>query len=71
MQVCVKQLKVIASAGDQDTMGDLMKLYKQKFLTKEELTQTLRAHQASNDLMKSKDRDHARVVSNHQRQLNE
>lgn len=60
MQVCVKHLKVVASAGDQDTMGDLMKLYKQKFLTKEELTQTLRAHQTSSNEMKSKDRDEAK-----------
>jgi len=67
----IKHSKVVASAGDKEAMDSLMSAYGYKLLSKEDLAQTLRAHQASNDLMKSKDRDHARVVSNHQRQLNE
>ena len=34
-----------------------MKAYRDKLLTKEDLTQTLRAFQTAKDLMKSKDRD--------------
>lgn len=60
MQVCMKHLKVIASAGDKDSMGDLMRAYKEKLIAKEELTQTLRAHQTSSNEMKSKDRDEAK-----------
>ena len=50
-------LKVAASAGDKHSMDALMKLYKLNELSKEELTQTLRAFQASTNEMKSKDRD--------------
>lgn len=58
----IKHFKVAASAGDQVSMDNLMKLYKDKSLSKEELTQTLRAFQASTNEMKSKDRDEARVL---------
>ena len=53
-QVCIKHLKVIASAGDQVAMDDLMRAYKEKLMAKEELTQTLRSYQASSNEMKSK-----------------
>lgn len=49
------------SAGDKVAMDGLMKVYKAKFLPKEELAQTLRAFQASNNLADSKDRDDARA----------
>ena len=57
IQTSIKHVKVAASAGDQDSMDDLMKLYKEKALSKEDLTQTLHAFQTAKDLMKSKDRD--------------
>ena len=63
MQVCMKHLKVIASAGDQDAMGDLMRAYKEKLIAKEELTHTLRACQASQNEMKSEDRDEAKLFN--------
>jgi len=53
----VRHCKVAASAGDQQSMDGLMKAYRDKLLTKEELSQTLRAFQTAKDLMKSKDRD--------------
>ena len=43
----MKHWRVAASAGDQESMDDLMKAYKAKLLSKEELTQTLRAFQTS------------------------
>ena len=61
MKKSIKHLKVAASAGDQESMDGLMQLYRKKELSKEELTQTLRAYQASINNMKSKDRDEARV----------
>lgn len=59
--ICIKHLKVAASAGDQESMDHLMQLYKAKELSKEELAETLRAYQASINTMKSKDRDDARA----------
>ena len=56
----IEHLKVAAYAGDQDSMDTLMKLYKAKVLSKDDLTQILRAFQTSYDEMKSKDRDDAR-----------
>jgi len=53
----IEHLKVVASAGDQDSMDALMDYYKEKMLSKEDLTQTLRAFQASSNEMKSKPRD--------------
>ena len=61
MNLCMKHLKVAASAGCQEAIGSLMKLYKDKVLSKEDLTQTLRDFQSSNNEMKSKDRDDARA----------
>lgn len=57
----VDHLKVVAKAGDQESMDNLMKAYKDNLLSKEELTQTLREFQISNDKMKSKDRDDVRA----------
>ena len=59
---CVKHLKVLASAGDKESMDGLMEAYKDNELSKEDLTQTLRAFQASSNEMKSKDRDDARLL---------
>jgi len=55
----IRHLKVAASAGDQDSMDDLMKYYKEKSISKEELTLTLHAFQKSSNEMKSKDREDA------------
>lgn len=58
----IKHLKKAASAGYQPAMNNMMKAYKDNKVSKEELTQTLRAFQVSNDLTKSKDRDDARLI---------
>jgi len=60
--VAIEHTKVAASAGDRDSMDVLMDAYRDKELSKEDLTQTLRAHQASNNEMKSDDRDIAKSV---------
>jgi len=52
-------LKVAASAGDQVALDGLMAYYKDKLLSKEELTKTLHAFQASCNAMKSEDRENA------------
>ena len=57
----IKHCKVAASAGDQESMDKLVRLYKNEFVTKEDLTQTLRAFQTAKNAMKSKDRDEAKV----------
>jgi len=62
IQKSIKHYIVGASAGYQPSMDDLMRLYKDKVLAKEDLTQTLRAYQASNEITKSKDRDEARAL---------
>ena len=67
----VEHLKVAAIAGDKMSMDHLMKCYKNKLLPKEDLAQILRAHQAPNDLMKSKDRDFARNVTNREGERDE
>jgi len=72
-QRCTDHLKVCANAGCQGSMNKLMAYYKtnvskdgltqmQTLLTKEDLAQTLRAFQSSNNEMKSKDRDDARAA---------
>ena len=53
---CIKHLKVLARSGDQVSMDYLMKNYREKLLSKEELTQTLCAFQTSSNEVKSKDR---------------
>jgi len=58
----IKHLTVAARAGDKDSMDSMMDAYKDKELSKEELSQTLRAFQASTNEMKSKDRDDARLL---------
>ena len=59
IQQLMEHMKVTASAGAQDSMDYLMKVYKQKLLSKEDLTQTLRAYQTSSNDTKSKDRENA------------
>ena len=61
MNLCIEHLKVAASAGDQESMDKLMAEYRNEALSKEVLTQTLRACQASQNGMKSKDREDARA----------
>jgi len=58
----IGHFKVLASAGDKDSMDILMDKYKEKALSKEDLTLTLRAFQTSNDAMKSNDRENARLI---------
>jgi len=58
----IKHLTVAARAGDKDAMGKLMDAYRDKQISKEELSQTLRASQASINEMKSKDRDDASLL---------
>ena len=53
----IKHMKLVASAGEQGAMDSLMNAYKDKLVSKEDLTQTLRACQASQNEMKSIDRD--------------
>jgi len=60
-QQSIKHLRVAASAGDDKAMDNLMTNYKKKLLSKEDLTQTLRAFQVSRDVMKSKERDDAKA----------
>lgn len=62
IQISIKHLKVAACAGHQEAMDQLMKHYKNNLLPKEDLAQTLRAYQASSDLMKSTERDEAQLV---------
>ena len=57
----IKHYKVAASAGHQESMDKLMQSYKIKQLSKEDLTQTLRAYQASSNETKSKDREDAKA----------
>ena len=61
MMKSIKHMKLAASAGDQDSMDIVMKFYRKKCLSKEDLTQTLREFQASTNLTKSKERDDARA----------
>jgi len=58
-QKSIEHRKVAASAGYKESLDELMKAYKDNLLSKEELTQTLRAFQVSNDLTKSQERDDA------------
>ena len=52
----VEHLKVGACAGDKKSMSELTEAYRQTSLvSKEELTQTLRAYQASSNEMRSED----------------
>jgi len=63
IQHFVEHMKVAANAGDQVAMDDLMKTYKEEVLSKDDLTKTLRAFQASRDETKSKDRDNAKAMT--------
>jgi len=53
----VRHWTVAASAGSQASMTKLWKAFRDKAISKEVLDQTFRAFQASNDELKSKDRD--------------
>jgi len=57
-----KHLKVLACSGDEDAMDAYMEEYKNKKVSKEDLTQTLRTYQASYNARKSKDRENARDI---------
>ena len=59
---CNEHLKIAANAGDKRSMDDLMTVYKSNLLSKDELTQTLREHQASMNEIKSEDRKQAHLV---------
>ena len=59
---CIQHLKVLANAGDKKSMDALMGAYKEKLVSKDELTPTLRAFQASTNEMKSKGRENARLI---------
>lgn len=63
VQMYIQHMKIAASAGYKEAMDKLMKAYKDKNLSKEELAQTLRAFQASCIEMKSKDRDDSKAFS--------
>ena len=63
IQKSIKHYKVAACAGYRPAMDGLMNLYRYKLLSKEDLAQTLRAFQVSNDLTKSKERDYARALN--------
>lgn len=58
-QAFIRHHKVAACVGDQVSMDSLMKAYRDELLTKEELTQTLRAFQTSSNGARSKERDDA------------
>jgi len=62
ISTCNEHLKIAARAGDKRSMDDLMTVYKSNLLSKDELTQTLREHQASMNEMKSEDRKQAHLV---------
>ena len=62
IQLSIKHRRVAASAGEKSSMDYLMKMYKLELLSKEELTQTLRAHQTSSNELNSKERDDAREM---------
>jgi len=61
IQTSIKHMKVAASAGDKGAIDGLMAYFKDKFLSKEDLTQSLRAYQATNSEIMSKDRENARL----------
>ena len=58
----IEHRKVLAHAGHKESMDQLMNAYKEKEISKEELTHTLRAYQASIALTKNQDRDDARIA---------
>jgi len=62
IQTSIKHCRVAASAGDQDSMDNFMKAFRDELVSKEDLAQTLRAFQTSKDLVKSKDREDVRVL---------
>lgn len=57
MDMAIKHWKVAACAGSQKSLDELMKIYREGGLEKEELSRVLREFQVSNDAVKSKDRD--------------
>ena len=61
-QISIKHLKVAASAGYKMAIDALMAYFKDKLISKEDLTQFLRAYQAANSELMSKDRENARLM---------
>jgi len=59
IQISIEHRKVAARSGHKESMDTLMNMYKDKLLSKEELTQTLRSFHASSNEMKSRERDEA------------
>ena len=57
LETSIKHWKVGASAGSQKSLDEVMKAYKNGNIQKYELAQVLRDFQASNDAVKSPDRD--------------
>ena len=53
---CLKHWNVAANAGSWELLETLMKTFRDKQMTKEDLDQTLRAFQASTGEMVSKER---------------
>ena len=53
----IDHMKVAASAGCQEAMDMLLHFYKHELVTKEEMTQALRAFQASDRIMKWENKD--------------
>ena len=53
----IDHMKVAASAGCQEAMDMLLEIYKHELVTKEDLTRTLRAFQASDRIMKWENKD--------------
>lgn len=56
-EISIKHWMVGAKAGSQKSLDEVMKAYKNGKLEKEELSNILREFQASNDIVKSHDRD--------------
>ena len=57
----IKHTTVAANAGCKIAMDALMKFYREKMLSKEELTQTLHAFQAASNETKSREREAALI----------
>eukprot|EP00579_Thalassiosira_antarctica_P010435 CAMPEP_0201909324 /NCGR_PEP_ID=MMETSP0903-20130614/1136_1 /ASSEMBLY_ACC=CAM_ASM_000552 /TAXON_ID=420261 /ORGANISM="Thalassiosira antarctica, Strain CCMP982" /LENGTH=262 /DNA_ID=CAMNT_0048443833 /DNA_START=85 /DNA_END=870 /DNA_ORIENTATION=- len=57
IDLAIKHWTVAANAGFQESLDELMRAFRDNIFAKEDLLQTLREFQASNDEMKSKARD--------------
>merc|ERR1711966_327631 len=54
-----RQYMTAACSGHEFAMQNLMKIYRNKWLSKEDLATTLRAHKAANDNVKNEPREYA------------